>query len=124
MVQNVRKKIGVIQNLGWLDRVVRFLIGAALVGVGCFFILVSSSIPNWAYYSILIAVYPALTGILGWDPFYEAFSVRSCGTSERNQCGTFPYEIDAALGNHPIPQSEIEHSLEHSRHPKPKNRAA
>lgn len=108
-------KLEVVQNLGWLDRILRIVIGVVFVGLPCFYLLSGQSSP-WYLYLMLLAVYPLMTGMLGRDLIYDLFKVKSCGTSERNQCGTFPYEIDAALGRKPIPDSEIEHSLERSHH--------
>jgi hypothetical protein len=112
-MNEIGKQFGVPQNLGWLDRCMRVLVGAALIGV-CMYVFEAGV--TWPAYLALVAVYPLLTGMIGYDPLYEIFAVRSCGVSERNQCGTFPFEIDAALGHHPMPTSDIEHSLEHSRH--------
>jgi len=110
-------KLSVIQNLGWLDRVVRTVLGVALLAYAIFQIFAGDIMqPPWTVYAILVSIYPITTGIIGFDPLYDYFSVRSCGFSERNPCGTFPYEVDAALGHHPIPESDIDHSLEHSRH--------
>ena len=114
---NSQQTIGVIQNLGWLDRVLRFAIGVVLLAMPCFLMLSGTVGVTWYLVgSMLLSVYPLMTSIVGVDQMYEYFHVKSCGTSERNQCGTFPYEIDAALGNKPIPDSDIEHSLEHSHH--------
>lgn len=109
--------IGVIQNLGWIDRVFRFTIGVVLLAMPCFLILSGAMEVTWYLVgSMLLSVYPLITSMIGVDQIYRFFNVKSCGTSNRNQCGTFPYEIDAALGNNPIPDSDIEHSLEHSHH--------
>ena len=70
----------------------------------------------YASYSMLFSIYPLLTAIIGVDAFYSWANIRSCGGSERSQCGTFPYEVDAALGRHPIPDNDLEHDLQHSRH--------
>lgn len=109
--------IGVIQNLGWLDRVLRFTIGVVLLAMPCFLILSGAMETTWYLVgSMLLSVYPLMTSIIGVDQFYRFMGVKSCGTSDRNQCGTFPYEIDAALGHKPIPDSDVEHSLERSHH--------
>jgi len=109
--------IDVPQNLGWLDRVLRFAAGAVLLAMPCY--LVISGIMEVRWYlvgAMLLSVYPLMTSIIGIDQVYKFFNVKSCGTSTRNQCGTFPYEIDAALGRNPIPDNHVEHSLERSRH--------
>lgn len=118
MITKIREAIGVPQNIGWLDRVIRILAGIALLGVPWY--LLDTEAAAWHYYAMIFSIYPLLTGALGWSPLYSLFGVKSCGTSERNQCGTFPYEVDAALGHHPIPDSKIEHSLSASHHEKSK----
>jgi len=119
-MQNVLNKIGVVQNLGWLDRVIRTLAAAAMLAVPCYLLITQGTMNGWFFYLMLFSVYPALTAIVGYDILYEWLGTKSYKTSERNQCGTFPYEIDAALGRHPIPDSNLEHSLStshHERHP-------
>ncbi len=110
------KREGVMQNLGWLDRVLRVLLSGALLLVPML-LAETSGVQEWQSLFMLLAIYPLLTGIIGVDPIYQGLHLRSCDTSRRNQCGTFPYEVDAALGHDPQPGSNIEHSLEHSRHP-------
>jgi len=109
--------IDVVQNLGWLDRVLRFTVGAVLLALPCYLMISGAMDVKWYLVgAMLLSVYPLLTSVIGIDQIYKYFNVKSCGTSSRNQCGTFPYEIDAALGRNPIPDNDIEHSLEHSRH--------
>jgi len=111
----IRKREGVMQNLGWLDRTIRVVLSGMLLGIPWYFLEIGPS-AYWFYPAMLVAVYPLLTGIMGVDPLYNSLDLRSCDTSERNQCGTFPFEVDAALGHKPKPFSDIDHSLEHSRH--------
>ena len=69
--------------------------------------------------AILLAVYPLMTTMMGWDPIYQLFGARSCSIEGgRNQCGTLPYEVDAALGHKPQPTEgyEYDRSLTGSRH--------
>lgn len=115
-MKNVREKLGVVENLGWLDRVLRVSLGTALLSIPCYFLITGYVMSPWYAFLMLFAVYPLMTGILGCDLLYNLLNVKTCGTSERNQCGTFPYEIDAALGRKPIPNSDIEHSLLNSQH--------
>ena len=117
MIYSQHTTVGVMQNLGWFDRVLRFVLGSVLLALPCYLIISGSHEVTWYLMgTILLSVYPLLTSIIGVDQIYNFFNMKSCGTSSRNQCGTFPFEIDAALGNNPIPDSDIEHSLEHSRH--------
>lgn len=113
----LREKLRVPQNLGWLDRVIRVLVGSAMLIYPAYLLATTDSTQaQWPFYSMLVSIYPWLTGIVGYDPLYKLFGVRTCNTTGKNSCGTFPYEVDAALGNKPIPNSNIEHSLDQSRH--------
>lgn len=122
------KKSNVMENLGWLDRLIRFVLGITFISVAATYLFIADTTPAWLkdgapqvwpYYLMIIAVYPFITAILGRDPFYGFFKIKSCDTSERNVCGTFPFEVDAAMGHKPVPDSDIEHSLSMSHHVKP-----
>lgn len=114
------------QNLGWLDRLIRFMIGTAILA-GFFTAfsfyedpvwLQGHEMPGWSYYTVLFSLYFYFTAVLGTDPIYKLFNVRSCGSSPRNPCGSFPFEVDAAVGHKPISDSDLEHSLAASHHVK------
>lgn len=98
-----------IQNIGLTDRIVRGVLAALILGLPSLALSYSGSF-SWHGYVILLGIYPALTAILGWDPFYDLFHVRSCGGSRRSQCGTFPYEVNAALG-HAAGVKEFDHTM-------------
>lgn len=116
-MENSHYSDDVIQNLGWMDRVLRFVTGAVLLALPCYLMISGAMDVKWYLVgAMLLSVYPLTTSVIGVDQIYRFLKVKSCGTSPRNQCGTFPYEIDAALGRNPIPDNHIEHSLEHSRH--------
>jgi hypothetical protein len=116
------------ENLGWLDRLIRFMIGSVIIG-SVFAVLYMYTDPvwaeagyqdrGWAVYPLLLSVYFFLTGIFGSDPIYGLLHIRSCGGSPRNPCGSFPFEVDAALGNNPKPKSDVAHRLEESEHERP-----
>ena len=108
-----------VQNLGLTDRIVRGVIAVLMLGLPLYD-LAYGSLFTWHGYVILLGIYPSLTTILGWDPIYALFKLRTCGLSQRNQCGTFPYEVDAALGHNPIPDKgyEFDHSLYSTHHRK------
>jgi len=123
MTDEQKKPFRIIVNMGWLDRIFRMIVGTALLVVPIIFLTMHSirldeggSVSAWWYVSMLASLYPFWTSTIGWDPVYSLVNVRTCGDSERNPCGTFPYEVDAALGDHPIPDSEIEHSLTAAHH--------
>lgn len=62
---------------------------------------------------MLVSIYPLMTTMLGQDPFYNLAGIRSCNDSGRNQCGTFPYQVKAAMGHTPrYSDAEDERSLE------------
>lgn len=109
--ENVRP----IQNMGLLDRVLRFIGGALILGM---LVLYYEMKHAWLPLSVMvyttgISIYPILTALIGWDPFYSLFNVRSCGNAGKNQCGTFPYQVMAMMGRAPkYCDSETEHSLE------------
>ncbi len=106
-MKRVREVIGVVENISVVDRIIRVLIGLALVAGMVVQIQISMTHPElaksltWESYAALASFYPLLTAMLGWDPFYALFHARSCGTSDRNRCGTVSYQVDAALGHHP-----------------------
>lgn len=116
------------QNLGWLDRLLRFVIGTAILAISLTILVLTGQpewlspnqeVADWVYYAPFISLYFFFTAMLGADPVYGLLRLRSCGNSPRNPCGTFPFEVDAALGHNPMPESDIEHSLSTSRHQKP-----
>jgi hypothetical protein len=117
-METIRTRIGVIQNLSLIDRVLRLLITAALLAWPMYDLLVQENVLNgWHAASWLLSAYIGLTGFVGWDPFYQLFSYRSCDISSgRNQCGTLPYQVDAAMGHHPVPKRDFDHSLAGARH--------
>ena len=117
------KRPGVVQNEGWVDRLIRFIVGSVLVSVPLTIIGMKlplwpdgASISVWVYVTMLFAIYPFWTAAIGWDPVYALFGFRTCGGSEKNPCGTLPYELDAAMGHHPIPESDYQHNLASAHH--------
>jgi len=114
-MKSTRNILGVVQNQGLVDRLSRIGIGVALIVIAVMSLNNSAEVV-WETYAILLAVYPLLTGMLGWDPLYSLFEVKTCNLTGTNQCGTFPYEVDAALGNEPLPEKDYDHSLSSSHH--------
>lgn len=116
-------KIVPAENIGLVDRIGRFFGGGALMTIGVLSALLTKH-DVFSAAAILLAVYPLMTTMMGWDPFYQLFGARTCTLEGgRNQCGTLPYEVDAALGHKPQPTEgyDYDHSLAGSRHnPKPK----
>ncbi|MEJ2650559.1 MAG: DUF2892 domain-containing protein [Gammaproteobacteria bacterium] len=123
MTDEQKKPFRIIVNMGWLDRIFRMIVGTALLVVPMIVLGMHSirldeggSVSAWWYVAMFVSLYPFWTSTIGWDPVYRLVNVRTCGDSERNPCGTFPYEVDAAIGDRPIPDSEIEHSLTAAHH--------
>ncbi len=98
-MQMTQHRLGPVQNMGWLDRSVRTVIGALLIAVTLYEIQQGTPVGSYAYLPI-VAIYPLMTGLLGWDPFYAASNVKSCDISpgSRNKCGTFLFEVESAMG--------------------------
>ena len=108
------EKSHVVQNMGLIDRVVRLLLGVALVS-GSYYFAVHTDAKSEVIASLgfLISLYPIFTGMFGWDPFYEMIHGRTCSDSGRNQCGTLPYQLKAMTDHAPkYCESDAEHSLE------------
>jgi len=117
-MSRITGKIAPVQNIGLVDRMVRFFGGGALMAFGIISALMTKHDVVSAV-AILLAVYPLMTTMMGWDPFYQLLGARSCNRAGgRNQCGTLPYEVDAALGHDPTPDEgyEYDHSLVGSHH--------
>jgi hypothetical protein len=91
------------QNIGLTDRITRFFVGGALLAIGAL-LLVEQGVTGSAVGIMLSAIYPLMTTMMGWDPLYQITGAKTCNLDGRNACGTFPYEVDAALGNKPIPK--------------------
>lgn len=108
---NLIKHLPTVQNLGLYDRIIRGVIAALMIGLPPLN-LINGGLFDWHGYVMLLGIYPALTAILGWDPIYALFNIRSCGGTARNACGTFPYEVDAAMGHNPTVDKD--HEFDHS----------
>ena len=105
-------RIASTQNIELADKTLRFIGGGALITHGVLINLVGGYSMASAL-AVIAAIYPLITAMIGWDPFYEVFLARSRKLeAERNQCGTLQYEADAALGYTPMPsECEYDHSL-------------
>ena len=117
-VSRISGKIAPAENIGLVDRMVRFFGGGALMAYGVLEIVLTGHDVISAT-AILLSVYPLMTTVMGWDPFYQLVGGRTCSIEGgRNQCGTLPYEIDAALGHNPKQNEgyEYDHSLSGSHH--------
>ena len=117
-MSKISGKIAPAENIGLADRMVRFFGGGTLMTLGVLSALFTKHDVLSAV-AILLSVYPLMTTMMGWDPFYQLIGGRTCKLEGgRNQCGTLPYEVDAALGHKPQPTEgyEYDHSLAGSHH--------
>jgi len=89
--------VGAIQNLGWFDRALRFVLGLFLI-IAAVIDLESSQDGGVYAYLMIFAIYPTMSAVLGWDPIYHLMQIKSCNPYGRNRCGTFPFEIAAVFG--------------------------
>jgi hypothetical protein len=105
------------QNLGLWDRILRVIIGSLMLSVP-YMMITQVGVMSEMWHSVLIvlSIYPFLTGILGADPFYRWMDLKSCDLSNRNKCGSFPFQVDALLGHKPVPDDDYEHTLSNSHH--------
>ncbi|MFQ5469867.1 MAG: DUF2892 domain-containing protein [Gammaproteobacteria bacterium] len=118
-MERLRGDLPVVQNIGLADRLIRFFGGGALLIWGALSMVIYDAVTLASVGAILLAIYPLMTTVMGWDPIYQIFGTRSCSLEGgRNQCGTLPYEVDSALGHDPKPDRDYEydHSLTGSHH--------
>jgi hypothetical protein len=59
-------------NIGTVDRILRIVVGVALVGLAA-----AGQIGIWGW----IGIVPLATGLLGWCPAYTLFGIRTCKTA-------------------------------------------
>jgi hypothetical protein len=107
-----------LHNIGLIDRVARFVCGGTLLFAGAVSSVASGRTEDWQAALMLLAIYPLMTAIIGWDPLYQIMHVRTGTDTGKNVTGTFPFQLDAALGHHPVPDKDYEydHSLSGSHH--------
>ena len=125
-MSRIKGKILPAENIGLVDRMVRFFGGGILMAYGVISAITTVHDVVSAI-AILVAIYPLMTTMMGWDPIYQLFGARSCNVEGgRNQCGTLPYEMDSALGHNPKPDEgyDYDHSLAGSHHEPGRKKAA
>ena len=88
------------QNIGIIDRTARIIVGTILIGA--WFILPYPLETGSIIFALLpfLGVFPVVTGIIGWCPTYAMLKTKSCGTGKRNNCGTFPDQLDHLINPH------------------------
>lgn len=77
-------------NVGNVDKVARYLIGATLIAA----IFIVSEPADWIYLLPLIAIPVVISAITGWDPIYALFQKRP--TSERSPLDPKPSSVNEA----------------------------
>ncbi len=101
------EQVNASQNIGLIDRVLRFGIGVAMLAGGAYYVAQAGALHLYTtmeaamLVSMLVSIYPLMTAVLGVDPFYFAIGIRSGNSNGRDQCGTFPYQVRAAFGKAP-----------------------
>jgi hypothetical protein len=60
-------------NVGGIDKILRIVVGAALVGA-----TVAGLLPVWGY----IGVVPLATGLMGWCPAYTLLGIKTCSAQK------------------------------------------
>lgn len=117
-MKTIRTRIGAIQNLSLMDRAMRVVVAAVLLAVPAIYIVTYDGAYQWWHGVMwLLSIYFGLTALCGCDPLYRAAGYRTCELSGKNQCGTLPYQVDAALGHEPVPKKDFDRSLYGSHHP-------
>lgn len=56
-------------NVGGIDKILRIVVGAALLGA-----TVAGLLPVWGY----IGIVPLATGLMGWCPIYPILGMSTC----------------------------------------------
>lgn len=59
-------------NEGSIDRILRVVVGAALIAA---YFLDSGGTWSWLYW---LGVIPLVTGAVGWCPIYSIFGIKTC----------------------------------------------
>lgn len=81
-----------VENVGPIDRLLRFGAAALLIGQ----ILLWWDDPAEQCLLVLLGLYPAFTGMMGWDPLYAMAGARTCGRARYSVCGRLSDQLRAA----------------------------
>lgn len=60
------------KNVGKIDKIIRILLGLAIIGAGVFF-------NHWLG---AIGIVPIATALIGWCPPYAIFGINTCSTDD------------------------------------------
>lgn len=64
---------GLPRNVGTVDRIIRGVIAAALIGIGSYRAATDAPQPGWTVALLAFSAIPALTAATGYCPLYHAF---------------------------------------------------
>jgi hypothetical protein len=87
-------------NIGTIDRVIRYTIGAGLIGSVFYldpnYVLSLAGLEIKLYKLLpLIGIYPAITAWLGWDPLYQVAHIKSSTQWRGDVCGSLATQTKA-----------------------------
>lgn len=68
-----------MKNVGGIDRILRIVIGAAVLGYAAYLWKTTGVQPSPWY---LLGAVPLLTGLIGWCPPYSLLGMSSCSTKK------------------------------------------
>jgi hypothetical protein len=69
-----------MKNVGGIDRILRIVIGLAILGWGAYGWSATGTFNLWA----LIGLVPLFTGVIGWCPPYSIFGISTCSTKKKS----------------------------------------
>jgi hypothetical protein len=72
-IEQLFKEIGMKTNVGGIDRIIRIVLGLALIGL-----TLTGNIGVWGW----LGVVPLATGAIGWCPPYAILGINTCKTKQ------------------------------------------
>lgn len=112
-MNRIRTRFGIVQNTGFFDRILRITVGIILLAGGMISLAIAETVSRQGY-AMLLSLYPLVTGIIGWDPFY-CFRCRDI--DGRDRCGSLLSEAQSMRGlynNPPEQDFDYEKNLDAS----------
>lgn len=67
-----------MKNVGGIDRILRIVIGAAILGWGAYSWQTTGVFNYW----YLVGAVPLMTGLIGWCPPYSLLGISSCSVKK------------------------------------------
>lgn len=106
----------VTPNLGPLNRWFRIMLGIVLLDVAIAHLQMDGSVVTWTVYVAWFALYPLITGLLGWDYVHDLIGSKTCDIADRNWGRIFSYKIDTTLKSNRMANNDYGHRLVGSHH--------